>query len=195
MSLSYNAVHETTIKGANMEFKTFKTNDISIRAAIMGSGPLVILVHGWPELWYSWRHQIEPITSAGYKVIAIDVRGYGGSDKPHPVASYSMQEMMDDIERMMREDDIHIFRAQNPHLYIPYDTYYNTYNIQPIYYPLYRQDYDLDYDSVPNDYHPIMFYTQKEQDYYQGSHMKRRRLAPPDDSEVDNEVDDTGSIS
>ena len=80
-----------------MEFKTFKTNNISIRAAIMGSGPLVILVHGWPELWYSWRHQIEPIASAGYKVIAIDVRGYGGSDKPHPVESYSMQEMMDDI--------------------------------------------------------------------------------------------------
>lgn len=104
------------------------------------------------------------------------------------------EEMMDDIERMMREDDIHIFRAQNPHLYIPYDTYYNNYNnynIQPIYYPLYRQDCDLDYDSVPNDYHPIMFYTQKEKDYYQGSHMKRRRLAP----EVDNEVDDTGSIS
>lgn len=121
------------------------------------------------------------------------------------------EEMMDDIERMMREDDIHIFRAQNPHLYIPYDTYYNTYNTQPIYYyPLYRQDYDQDYGSVPNDlyhnplylqsdyqpgYQPIMFYTQQEQDYYQGAHMKRRRLELEFDNEVDNEVDDTGSIS
>jgi hypothetical protein len=110
------------------------------------------------------------------------------------------EEMMDDIERMMREDDIHIFRAQNPHLYIPYDTYYNTYNTQPIYYyPLYRQDYDQDYGSVPTDYQPIMFYTQKEQDYYQGAHMKRRRLEFEFDNEVDNEVnnevDDTGSIS
>ena len=80
-----------------MEFETFKTNDISIRAATMGSGPLVIFVHGWPELWYSWRHQIEPIASAGYRVIVPDVRGYGGSDKPNPVQSYAMQPLMDDI--------------------------------------------------------------------------------------------------
>ena len=63
----------------------------------MGSGPLVILVHGWPELWYSWRHQIEPIASAGYRVVAPDVRGYGKSDKPNPVDAYAMQPLMDDI--------------------------------------------------------------------------------------------------
>ena len=63
-----------------MNFENFQTNEVSIRAATMGSGPVVILVHGWPELWYSWRHQIEPIANAGYRVIVPDVRGYGGSD-------------------------------------------------------------------------------------------------------------------
>ncbi|MBT07116.1 MAG: epoxide hydrolase [Rhodospirillaceae bacterium] len=80
-----------------MEFNNFPVNDISIRAATMGSGPLVILVHGWPELWYSWRHQIEPIATAGYRVVAPDVRGYGKSDKPKPVEAYAMQPLMDDI--------------------------------------------------------------------------------------------------
>ncbi len=43
----------------------FSTNGISVRAAVEGHGPLVIMVHGWPELWYSWRHQIKPIAAAG----------------------------------------------------------------------------------------------------------------------------------
>ena len=73
------------------------TNGITLRAAVEGEGPLVIMVHGWPELWYSWRHQIKPVAAAGYKVCAIDVRGYGGSDKPHAVEAYSMQTIMNDI--------------------------------------------------------------------------------------------------
>ena len=48
-------------------------------------GPLVIMVHGFPESWYSWRHQIGPVADAGYQVVALDVRGYGGSDKPDPI--------------------------------------------------------------------------------------------------------------
>jgi pimeloyl-ACP methyl ester carboxylesterase len=66
-------------------------------AAVEGRGPLVILVHGWPELWYSWRHQIKPIAEAGYRVVAPDVRGYGGSDKPHPVEAYDMATLMADV--------------------------------------------------------------------------------------------------
>ena len=75
----------------------FSTNGISVRAAVEGNGPLVILVHGWPELWYSWRHQIKPIAAAGYRVVAPDVRGYGGSDKPRSVAAYDMATIMADI--------------------------------------------------------------------------------------------------
>ena len=73
------------------------TNGINIGANVQGSGPLVILVHGFPELWYSWRHQIEPISNAGFKVVAIDVRGYGSSDKPDPINAYDMVELTADI--------------------------------------------------------------------------------------------------
>lgn len=77
--------------------KTFSTNGITVRAAVEGQGPLVIMVHGWPELWYSWRHQIKPIAAAGYCVVAPDVRGYGGSDKPYAVEAYDMATMMADV--------------------------------------------------------------------------------------------------
>ncbi|MDQ4113480.1 MAG: alpha/beta fold hydrolase, partial [Actinomycetota bacterium] len=53
-------------------------------------GRLVLLVHGFPESWYSWRHQITAIAEAGYRVVAIDVRGYGGSSKPPAIEDYRM---------------------------------------------------------------------------------------------------------
>ena len=74
-----------------------QTNGISLRAVVEGDGPLCILVHGWPESWYSWRHQIDPLVSAGYRVCVPDVRGYGGSDKPHAVEAYDMRQMTSDV--------------------------------------------------------------------------------------------------
>jgi pimeloyl-ACP methyl ester carboxylesterase len=74
-----------------------ETNGITVRAAVEGEGPLVIMVHGFPELWYSWRHQIRAIANAGYRVVAPDVRGYGGSDKPEPIAAYDMIELTSDV--------------------------------------------------------------------------------------------------
>lgn len=82
---------------AHPEFETINTNGIHLRAAVAGDGPLVVLVHGWPESWYSWRHQIAPLAAAGYKVVALDVRGYGGSDKPPAVAAYAMSELIRDL--------------------------------------------------------------------------------------------------
>lgn len=70
---------------------------IRLRAAMEGSGPLVVLVHGFPESWYSWRHQMGPIAEAGFTACAIDVRGYGGSDKPQPVEAYAMERMVEDV--------------------------------------------------------------------------------------------------
>lgn len=55
-----------------------------------GTGPLVLLVHGFPESWYSWRHQLSAIAAAGFRAAAIDVRGYGRSSKPRDVAAYRM---------------------------------------------------------------------------------------------------------
>ena len=77
--------------------ETIPANGISLRVAIQGDGPLIVLVHGWPELWYSWRHQIKPLADLGFRVVAPDVRGYGGSDKPHAVQAYDMATMMADV--------------------------------------------------------------------------------------------------
>lgn len=83
----------------SLEF--FETNGIRVRAAIEGTGPLVIMVHGFPELWYSWRHQIRAVAQAGYRVVAPDVRGYGGSDKPYPIEAYDMIELTSDVVGLM----------------------------------------------------------------------------------------------
>ena len=79
------------------QFRTVSLPGINLRAVVRGSGPLVVMVHGFPESWYSWRHQIEPIAAAGFTACAIDVRGYGGSDKPTAVEAYDMQHMVGDI--------------------------------------------------------------------------------------------------
>lgn len=76
---------------------TIPTNGINLNAVVEGDGPVVILVHGWPDLWHAWRHQIRPIAGAGYRVVAIDVRGYGGSDKPNDVRAYRMREIAADL--------------------------------------------------------------------------------------------------
>ena len=82
---------------AQPEFETVATNGIHLRVALAGEGPLVLLVHGWPESWYSWRHQIPILAAAGYRVAAPDVRGYGGSDKPEAIEAYAIKEMCADI--------------------------------------------------------------------------------------------------
>lgn len=79
------------------EFKTIDVGEVRLRAALEGEGPLVILVHGFPESWFSWRHQMTPIAEAGFTACAIDVRGYGGSDKPRPVEAYAMAHMIADL--------------------------------------------------------------------------------------------------
>lgn len=64
-------------------------------------GPLVLLIHGWPESWYSWRHQIRALSAAGYRVAVPDVRGYGGSDKPHEIEAYDMASMTADMASLI----------------------------------------------------------------------------------------------
>ncbi|MDX3854846.1 alpha/beta hydrolase [Streptomyces sp. AK02-01A] len=61
-----------------------------------GSGPLVLMVHGFPESWYSWRHQLPVLAAAGYRAVAIDVRGYGRSSKPDGAAAYRMLDLVED---------------------------------------------------------------------------------------------------
>jgi pimeloyl-ACP methyl ester carboxylesterase len=91
------ALRTETSMDANVEFALVNTNGIRLRVAESGKGPLIVLVHGWPESWYSWRHQIAALAAAGYRVAAVDVRGYGGSDKPRAIEAYAIKEMCADI--------------------------------------------------------------------------------------------------
>jgi pimeloyl-ACP methyl ester carboxylesterase len=81
----------------NPDFRMIESNGVTLRAAVQGEGPLVVMVHGFPESWYSWRHQMAPLAASGFTACAIDVRGYGGSDKPHDVEAYSMANMAADV--------------------------------------------------------------------------------------------------
>ena len=71
--------------------------------AEQGEGPLVLLLHGWPETWYSWRHQIDALASAGYRVIAPDQRGYGATDRPDGVDQYSIFRLVGDVVALIGE--------------------------------------------------------------------------------------------
>src|SRR6202041_2331329 len=68
-----------------------------------GEGPLVILLHGFPEFWYGWRLQLEPLAAAGFRVVAPDLRGYNLSSKPDGVASYAADQLVADIRGLIRE--------------------------------------------------------------------------------------------
>jgi pimeloyl-ACP methyl ester carboxylesterase len=72
-------------------------NGIELYVAELGSGPPVILCHGFPELWYSWRHQLPALAAAGYRAVAPDMRGYGQSSIPTDVEAYDLLTVCDDV--------------------------------------------------------------------------------------------------
>jgi pimeloyl-ACP methyl ester carboxylesterase len=82
--------------------KTYLVNGITLRVAEQGAGPLVLFCHGWPESWYSWRHQLCAISQAGYRAVAPDMRGYGGSDAPQDVAQYTLLHLVGDMVELVR---------------------------------------------------------------------------------------------
>lgn len=82
---------------AAIDFRTITSEAVRLGAAVAGEGPLVVLVHGFPEAWFSWRHQIAPLAAAGFTVCALAVRGYDGSDAPPGVADYDMERMVADV--------------------------------------------------------------------------------------------------
>src|SRR5690242_7710861 len=66
-----------------------ESNGIRMHYVEAGRGPLVVLCHGFPESWYSWRHQIDALSESGFRVVAPDQRGYGRSEKPNDIAAYT----------------------------------------------------------------------------------------------------------
>ena len=81
---------------------SLEANGIEIHYAELGEGPLVVLCHGFPESWYSWRHQLEAISGAGYRAVAIDQRGYGRSSKPRSNDAYRIGRLVDDVVAVVR---------------------------------------------------------------------------------------------
>lgn len=73
-----------------------QTNGVRLHYVTEGEGPLIVLLHGFPEFWYSWRYQL-PVLARDHRVVALDLRGYNDSDKPSQVAAYRMDELVADV--------------------------------------------------------------------------------------------------
>jgi pimeloyl-ACP methyl ester carboxylesterase len=78
-------------------FQMIETNGIRLRTVVEGKGPLVVLLHGFPQCWYLWRHQIDPLVEAGFQVAVPDQRGYGGSDRPEEIEAYNIVNLTGDV--------------------------------------------------------------------------------------------------
>jgi len=72
-------------------------NGISVHTVSMGEGPLVVFCHGFPESWYSWRHQLPAVAAAGHRAVALDMRGYGGTSRPADIGAYTMSHLVGDV--------------------------------------------------------------------------------------------------
>lgn len=77
--------------------RTVEMNDIRMHVAEEGSGPVVVLCHGFPESWYSWRHQLPALAAAGFHAVAPDMRGYGGTDAPAEIERYTLFHLVGDM--------------------------------------------------------------------------------------------------
>ena len=77
--------------------RTLEANGIHLHVAEQGEGPLVILCHGFPESWYSWRHQLAALSAAGFHAVAPDMRGYGRSDRPEAIDRYTLLHLVGDM--------------------------------------------------------------------------------------------------
>ncbi|MCP3993217.1 MAG: alpha/beta hydrolase [Actinomycetia bacterium] len=82
---------------SELEHGNLETNGINIHYVSQGEGPLVVLCHGFPESWYSWRHQLPALADAGYRAVALSMRGYGLTDAPHDIDSYSIHHLIGDV--------------------------------------------------------------------------------------------------
>lgn len=92
--------------GTDWERKQYWSGDLVLEARVAGpeDGPLVILLHGFPEFWYGWRKQIGPLVTAGFRVVAPDQRGYNRSSKPQAVRDYDMRLLVGDVLALVRQE-------------------------------------------------------------------------------------------
>ena len=95
-----------------LDHQYLDTGDVTLHLACAGEGPLVVLCHGYPGLWYSWRHQLPAIAAAGYRVVAMDSRGYGRSSRPVGREHYSLDKTSADVLAVFDH-----FKAEKAELY------------------------------------------------------------------------------
>lgn len=89
------AANRTNLSG--IAHRKIQTNGINLHIAEAGAGFPVIFLHGFPELWYSWKNQLPALAAAGYHAVAPDLRGYGESDAPRGVENYTMRMLAADV--------------------------------------------------------------------------------------------------
>src|SRR5215468_3262770 len=82
---------------SGIEHRFVEANGIRMHLAEQGDGPLVVLLHGFPESWYSWRHQLPALAEAGYHAVAPDQRGYGQTDRPEAIEMYTTLHLVGDM--------------------------------------------------------------------------------------------------
>jgi len=85
------------MKMADIEHRIIRTNGIEMHIAEIGSGPLVVMCHGFPEAWYSWRHQLRALANAGFHAVAPDMRGYGRTEAPAAIDQYTLLHLVGDV--------------------------------------------------------------------------------------------------
>jgi pimeloyl-ACP methyl ester carboxylesterase len=85
-----------------LSIQTLDVNGLRMRVAVQGSGPLVLLCHGFPELWVSWRAQLDALAAAGYRAVAPDMRGYGGTTAPVDTTAYTQLHLVGDMVELVR---------------------------------------------------------------------------------------------
>ena len=86
----------------SLSMHTLDINGLQMQVAMQGSGPLVLLCHGFPELWISWRAQLDALAAAGYRAVAPDMRGYGGTTAPDDATAYSQLHLVGDMVELVR---------------------------------------------------------------------------------------------
>src|SRR5437762_12114517 len=89
--------------GAELREGYAEVGDVKLHYVEAGAGPLIVLLHGFPELWYGWRRQIAPLAAAGFRVVAPDLRGYNLSSKPDGVGAYGAEQLAADVRGVIQE--------------------------------------------------------------------------------------------
>jgi epoxide hydrolase A/B len=85
------------MSGPIVQHRTVETNGLRMHVAEAGAGPLVLLCHGFPESWYSWRHQLAALAEGGFHAVAPDMRGYGDTDAPEAIEAYTLPHLVGDM--------------------------------------------------------------------------------------------------